>query len=192
MENKKLTARDVCASAAFTAITAAMAQIAFPLPFTPVPVSLGTAAVFAAGMMLSPRRAFMSQIAYLLLGAAGLPVFAYFRGGFDAFIGPTGGYLWAYPVMAFFISHACRLAERARKKNFKIKFITHVINFFILSLSMVVCYLSGSAWLARVMSVSLTQALALGALPYVAADAVKIIFCVIVTPQIKKTAGRFL
>lgn len=79
MRHQKVT-RMVLA-AMFAAITAVASQIIFPLGFTPVPFSCAMIAIYLCGALLDPRTAFFSQLAYLLAGAAGAPVFSYFSGG---------------------------------------------------------------------------------------------------------------
>jgi len=80
--------------------TAAAAQVALPLPWTPVPVTGQTFAVLLTGLVLGPRRAFLAQALYLAEGACGLPVFAGGAGGLLPLIGPSGGYLAAFPFAA--------------------------------------------------------------------------------------------
>lgn len=87
-------------SAAMILATAVGAQIAIPLPFTPVPVTLQTLFVLLAGVVLGPRVGFVAMVAYVLLGAAGLPVFAAGKAGVPVLVGPTGGYLLGFPFAA--------------------------------------------------------------------------------------------
>ena len=98
----KVTASELFWIFAFTVLTAVAAQIS--LPVKPVPFTLQTLMVGLAGMFLGSKNGAYSQVLYLGLGAIGLPVFAptpdgYF--GFASLIGPTGGYLLAFPVAAF-------------------------------------------------------------------------------------------
>lgn len=89
-------------SLGFVAALAAASQIAVPVPGTPVPITLQPLLVVLAGMMLGPVAGALSMITYLLLGAAGLPVFAPMGPpGFARLLGPTGGYLIAYPAAAY-------------------------------------------------------------------------------------------
>src|SRR5262249_61686117 len=78
-------------------VTALAAQVAIPLPWTPVPITGQTFAVLLTGAVLGARRAFLAQVLYLLEGAVGLPVFAGGAAGMLKLIGPTGGYLLAVP-----------------------------------------------------------------------------------------------
>src|SRR4029453_18144999 len=87
-----------------TALTAVAAQISIPLPFTPVPFTFQPMVVLVGAAALGSRLGTASQILYLALGIAGLPLFApspLLPQGAARLLGPTGGYLMAYPVAAF-------------------------------------------------------------------------------------------
>ena len=87
---------------AFSLLTALAAQVAVPLPFTPVPVTLQTFAVLLTGALLGARLGALAMIAYLLEGACGLPFFSLGRGGvLHLLFAPTAGYLLAYPLAAY-------------------------------------------------------------------------------------------
>ena len=94
--------RNMTEIAMMTALTCVLAQIAIPLPGG-VPMTLQTFAVTLAGIVLGARKGAISMLIYVLLGAAGLPVFAGFTGGAQALVGPTGGFLISFPIMAFLI-----------------------------------------------------------------------------------------
>jgi len=85
----------------FASLTAVGATLAFPLPFTPVPVTLQTLAVILAGAMLGPVWGPASQLLYLGVGICGLPIFAGGIGGPAVLLGPTGGYLIGFVVGAW-------------------------------------------------------------------------------------------
>lgn len=87
--------------ALFTALTAVLSQAAVPIG--PVPVNLATFSVFCAGALLGAKLGGISQLVYVLLGAAGAPVFSMFRGGLNILAGPTGGYLAGYVLAAFVV-----------------------------------------------------------------------------------------
>src|SRR6186997_1580179 len=87
-----------------TALTAVAAQISVPLPFTPVPFTFQPMVVLVGAAALGSRLGMVSQIVYLGLGMAGLPMFAASPAlpqGAARLLGPTGGYLMAYPLAAF-------------------------------------------------------------------------------------------
>src|SRR4029453_10350864 len=86
----------------FAAALAVASQIAVPIPGTPVPITLQPLVVVLAGMWLGPVAGAASMVLYLLAGATGLPLFSpHGAPGIARFVGPTGGYLFAYPVAAF-------------------------------------------------------------------------------------------
>lgn len=81
-------------------VVAALAQVAIPLPWTPVPVTGQTLGVLLVGAALGAKRGAAALLLYLAEGAAGLPVFAAGTAGVAKFFGPTGGYLLAFPLAA--------------------------------------------------------------------------------------------
>lgn len=101
MEKEKL--KGMIFAALFAALTGAVAWFKIPLPFTPVPITLQTLMVLISGAMLGAYYGALAMIVYLVLGVIGLPVFAGGSSGFGALLGPTGGYLFSYPVAAFVI-----------------------------------------------------------------------------------------
>jgi biotin transport system substrate-specific component len=145
----------------FAIVSAAASQIAIPLPFTPVPVSLQPMIVVLAGLMLGPVAGAASMVLYLAAGAAGLPVFAPIGApGFARFFGPTGGYLIAYPAAAFI---AGALARRAP---------TLLGRWLAATAGVAVILLGGVAQLA-ILDASLGRALAFGLTPFALLDVVK-------------------
>ena len=108
-----LAARRVIAVLLGAALVAIAAQIAIPLPGTPVPMTLQPLAVLLVGGLLGPGLGASAMLFYLALGAAGLPVFTPFGlPGVARLLGPTGGYLLAYPVAAFVVG---RIAGDGRR-----------------------------------------------------------------------------
>ena len=93
--------RDMALIALFAALIAICAWISIPAP---VPFTLQTMAVFLAVGLLGGKRGTIAVAVYIMLGAVGLPVFSGFNGGIGALLGPTGGYLIAYPLMALLIA----------------------------------------------------------------------------------------
>ena len=93
--------RELVLAALFASLTAVGAWLTLSLPFvSPVPLTLQTLFVLLSGLLLGPRYGFYSQLVYLGLGAAGVPVFSGFHSGLGWLAGPTGGYLLSYPLAA--------------------------------------------------------------------------------------------
>lgn len=176
---KTFTAKEISRIAIFTAITAVLAQIVVPLPFTPMPISFGLVAVYITGILLKPKHAVFVQICYLLIGAVGVPVFGNFRGGVGALFGPTGGYLMMYPIMAWIVSFALNSRQSRQlesKQNKKWLFAKAGIS---ISIAHLLLYLGGTTWLCITTGSSFAAALALAVYPFIPLDILKIVFCVV-------------
>jgi biotin transport system substrate-specific component len=167
------------------ALTAAASQISVPLPFTPVPFTLQPMIVLLGGAVLGPRLGLAAQCLYLAAGLAGLPVFAFspeLPQGAARLIGPTGGYLMAYPLAAFVTG---ALATR----GFDRRYLTSVLA---MTAGLAVIFTGGVTWLTLFApgadGRSLNAALATGFYPFVIADAIKLCLAATVMPA----AWRFL
>lgn len=106
------TVRGLTRAALCTACACLLAPVSIPIG--PVSLTLGVFAILLAGALLPPALAALSACAYLLLGFAGLPVFAGFAAGPGVLFGMTGGYLLAYPIMAWLLSMVC---EKTRSRG---------------------------------------------------------------------------
>ena len=163
-----------------TVLTAVAAQVSFPLPFTPVPFTLQPMIVLVGGAALGARLGFTSQALYLLAGIAGLPVFAAsgtLPQGFLRLLGPTGGFLMAYPFAAFV---AGNLAER----GFDRRYLTSVLA---MAAGLGLVFACGVTWLAFFAAptgLGLPRALELGLYPFVGVDILKILLAAAVLPSV--------
>jgi biotin transport system substrate-specific component len=145
------------------------AQFAFPIPGTPVPVSLQPMFVVLTGLILGPADAAAAMVIYLVAGMAGLPVFAPMGApGMARLLGPTGGYLLAYPVAA---AVAGRLGAGKRSV---------VTRALAAEAGILVLYLGGLTQLS-VLSGSIATAAIVGVAPFVAIDAVKALLAGVVS-----------
>jgi biotin transport system substrate-specific component len=165
-----------------TVLTIVAAQVSIPLPFTPVPFTLQPMVVLLGGAALGSRLGMSSQILYIAIGLAGLPVFAaspVLPQGFGRLLGPTGGYLMSYPIAAFAAGY---LAER----GFDRRYLTSVIA---MAAGLAIIFACGVAWMAfGTPHVGLSAAVATGLVPFIPADIVKIFAAATVLPM----AWRFL
>jgi biotin transport system substrate-specific component len=153
-----------------TVLTAIAAQISVPLPFTPVPFTFQPMVVLVGAAVLGSRLGMTSQILYLALGIAGLPVFAaspLLPQGAARLLGPTGGYLMSYPAAAFV---AGWLAER----GFDRRYLTAVVAMFC---GLLVVFAGGVSWLAVAVQPArgLSGALATGLVPFIVPDLLKLL-----------------
>ena len=153
-------------------VTALAAQIAFPVPWTPVPITGQTFAVLLSGAVLGARRAFIAQLLYLAEGALGLPVFAQAGSGIAKLLGPTGGYLLAFPFGAWITG---ALAERGWDRRFGSMFAAML-------LASAVIFALGLFFLARF--VPSDRLLAAGLLPFVPGDLIKTTLAALAFPAV--------
>ena len=175
MKKEKLSVRDLCITALFAAVTAICAQIAIPIPFSPVPISFGMVGLYTASIFLPPRCAVLSQVCYLVLGAAGLPVFGGFKGGMGALLGPTGGYLMVYPIMAAIVSWALNSRWALQKKYGQKRVLIN--GTIAICAAHFLLYLGGTIWLCATTGNTFMAGLSLAVFPYIPLDMVKIVFC---------------
>ncbi len=153
-------------SAAILAGAAAVAigaQVAVPIPGTPVPATLQVPAVLLVGAMLGPRLGGASLAVYLLLGTAGLPVFAPMGApGIARLLGPTGGYLLAFPLAAVVVGRMAGTEGGTGRLCVA------------LLLGLLVIQAAGVAQLAM-LGGGVATAISLGSIPFLAGDALKLI-----------------
>ena len=164
--NRTLAGKAALAFAA-SLFVALCAHAIVPLPFTPVPVTLSDLAVVLVGLVLGPVTGFMALAMYLLEGATGMPVFSPSGpGGLAQLLGPTGGYLMAYPFAAAAAGALFQVLKRPA--NFIAAFVSALTGSAILMTS-------GVVWLGFVLHLHSAQAFRLGALPFLPGQAVKLL-----------------
>jgi biotin transport system substrate-specific component len=150
-----------------TAFVAACAHISFPLPFTPVPLTLQNFAVILVGMALGPVAGFSAMVLYLAEGALGLPVFTpYSSGGIAHLLGPTGGFLFSYPLAAATAGWVVR-AMRPLTSRFRSALIAATA-------ATVPIFLLGAGWLGHFLHLSVPATWSLAVVPFLPGEIVKI------------------
>lgn len=155
----------------FAAALALAAQVAVPIPGTPVPITLTPMVVVLAGMWLGPTAGAASMLLYLAVGATGVPVFApYGAPGIARFLGPTGGYLMAYPIGAFV---AGLIARRS----------TSLLGRWVAALTGTSVILLGGLSQLAILTGSVSQAIPLAIHPFVPLDAVKALIAAFLVPK---------
>ena len=161
-----------------SALIALAAQIAIPLPFTPVPLTLQPLAVLIVGIALGSSRGAAAATLYLLEGIGGLPVFAQGHGGALWLLGPTAGYLYSYPAAAWL---AGWFSERGWGST-----IVRAVTGMLAALALI--YLGGWAWLAALTSPR--AAFVAGVQPFILADAVKIALGATLLPYAQRLVAK--
>ncbi|MDO4265628.1 MAG: biotin transporter BioY [Eubacteriales bacterium] len=154
-------------NALFAALLAILSQ--FSIPLGPLPLSLGIFGAFLTGLMLRPSDAAYAVGIFLLLGAAGVPVFAGFKGGLSVLSGMTGGFLIGYLLIAcltaFSVSRSKHMTAYAR---------TAVVLCSELA-GLAACYALGTAWFMLVSGNPLQSALSACVIPFILPDCLKIV-----------------
>ncbi|AFV75973.1 biotin transporter BioY [Thermus oshimai] len=178
--------RDLSLVLAGSLFVALLAQVSVPLPFTPVPITGQTLGILLVGAALGSRLGFLALLAYLLEGAMGLPVFAGGTGGLAKILGPTGGFLLAFPLAAGLVG---LLVERlGLDRSFPGTLLAMLLGNALL-------YLVGLPWLwAWLMgagkAVGLSGLLAMGLFPFIPGDLVKAILAAALLPSAWRYLGR--
>jgi biotin transport system substrate-specific component len=162
-----------------TVLTAIAAQVSIPLPFTPVPFTFQPMVVLVGAAALGARLGMTSQIVYLALGIAGLPTFAAsptLPHGAARLLGPTGGYLMAYPFAAFV---AGWLAERGFDRRYLTALVAMICG-------LAVVFAGGVLWLAVFAGPALgfSGALRVGFTPFIGADLLKLMIAAGIMPSL--------
>lgn len=162
-----------------SAILCIVGPLTLMLPFSPIPISLCTLAIYFVVYTFGIRIGLISTAIYILIGFVGLPVFSGFTGGVGKLLGPTGGYLLGYLLLALIFG------------LFADKYST---NRWLCLLGMIIgticCYLLGTLWLSFQTSMGFLAALASGVLPFIPFDCVKMVIALVAGTNIRKRLQR--
>ena len=148
------------------ALMAALMCILGPMaiPIGPVPVSFTNLVIYLAVYLLGMRGGTVSYAVYLLLGAAGLPVFSGWQGGLGKLAGPTGGYLVGFVLMALLSGFAL--------EKFRARPVPTMLG---MAAGTLVAYLFGTVWFVLQMQCAVWHALTVCVLPFIPFDLAKIV-----------------
>src|ERR1700704_664497 len=163
--------RTVSLVVAFSLLTALAAQVVIPIG--PIPITGSTFAVLLTGALLGSRLGSMAMIAYLVEGASGLPFFAGFHGGLLHLMGPTGGYLIAFPAAAYVTG---AFAENGWDR----RFLTAAVA---MAIGSAIIMLSGWAWFSVLMHTSPMLTVYATVIKFIPGDIIKISIAAAVLPS---------
>ena len=203
---KKIRTNEITQIGIFVAIMATLSQISIPIPISPVPLTLSLFAVFLSSSVLSLKCGLFVQIAYILLGLLGIPVFAGFKGGIGAAFGPTGGYILSYIFMAptiFLLSkkailkysnseqtnlqaYAPEKKKRSRGNIYRQRIIYAIAYLF----SLTICYGFGTLWLMIYMKSNFGDIIKIAVIPYIPLDLLKIVICSAIVPTLNQALSH--
>ena len=178
MTAPRFRTKDLAYIALFTALIAVGAWIVVPTP-TRIDFTLQTLGIFLALGVLGGRRGTLAVTAYLLLGAAGAPVFSGFSGGLSALASPSGGYLLGFFFTALFMWAVEKKTDKLWKLGVS------------MAAGAVIYYAFGTAWFMMVYpmggeGVGLMTALAWCVVPYLPFDAAKIALALALTGRLRR------
>lgn len=178
MKNKKIF--NMILISLMTTIMAIFAPISIPIPLSPIPLSLSILIIYLCSYILEPLNAFICMFLYLILACLGLPVLANHNAGISRLLGPSGGYLFSYLIIAFICSSTFH--------KFPNNKLLHILGML---LSISICLFLGSLWLyIQNTNISFIKALSLGATPFILPEILKIIIAIILGPNIKKRIDK--
>ena len=173
----KLSTKDMTEIAVMAAVLCILGPMA--LPNGPVPISLATLGVLLAAYVLGPLKGAAASAVYVILGAAGVPVFGNFTGGFGIIAGPTGGYIAGYILLALISGW------------FIHKFYDRIwLQFAGMCLGTAVLYALGTAWLAHAAGMNFPEALAAGVLPFIPGDIIKMVLAIVLGRAVNRRLDR--
>jgi len=161
-----LTLRGIVFSSLFSALLVALSMLNIQLGFSPVPITLENFSVMLTGALLGARYGFFSIGLVVGLTALGLPLL-HGNGGLGLLLGPTGGYIWAFPFSALLIGW---FVPRIKGNKIFVFSMTFLAMFAFGSLLL---YITGVPWLAHVARYPLDKALMLGCYPFLPGDIIK-------------------
>ncbi|MDQ0417666.1 biotin transport system substrate-specific component [Croceifilum oryzae] len=168
-----LTIREMTLCAMFVALMTIGGQI--KLDFTGVPFTLQTLIVMLAGSLLGKRLGTISMFVFIALVAVGAPLLAGFKGGIGTLFGPTGGYIWCFPLATYLIGFCIEKLRRGQKPKY-----WHVLCAFLLG-GVVVVHLIGFIWFCSYMNVPYGQNLVIGLFVFIPGDVIKAVVATVIS-----------
>jgi biotin transport system substrate-specific component len=181
----RLDSTDLALIAAFAALIAVCSYLAaIPIGGAGVPLTLQGFALLLTGALLGPLRGTAAVVLYLILGIAGLPVFAGHAAGPGVFVGVTAGYLWSFPLMVLAVGLLVKYVLRGRRTNPALVFAACVVG-------VVINHVGGIIGMAVVLRVGLLEAAAFDA-PYWIGDFIKAAVAAVVASQVHRAFPKLL
>lgn len=177
MTTTKLSTRDITYIGVFAALTAIGAFITIPVG--PVPITLQSFFVLLSGIILGSRKAMFSQIAYIMLGLVGLPIFSGFSGGLQHMLKPSFGFLIGAVAAAYCVGKITEKENTA--KNLSLAVFAGTVVLYAIGLPYM--YYILNIMLAK--NLSIMQVLNMGMLMFIPGDTLKAIIAVFVGKKLK-------
>lgn len=158
---KNITTAELTKISLCVALCCVTSFIYFPLPFTPGMVTALTLAMSLSAYILPPKQTFLVILVYILLGVAGLPIFAG-SGGVGKLVSPVGGF-----YLAWFLAYPVLSALKGNNPNLKRYALANIF------LTMPITYAGGLLSMYLLLDITIWQAVAMAVLPYIPGDVMK-------------------
>jgi biotin transport system substrate-specific component len=172
-------------TALFAALIAAGTFVAIPLPASPVPIVLQNLFILLAGLILGPALGSAAVGLYLIAGAIGVPIFAGGSGGFVKFMGPTGGFLLGYLLVALFAGLIAGRPSAGKNTPLWRLFIAAFVGIF-------ASYILGVPWLKVVLDTTWPEAFVMAMLPFIIGDSIKAVVAALIAPRLRRLIAENL
>ncbi|MCM1495601.1 MAG: biotin transporter BioY [Bacteroides sp.] len=176
-QKQRITTKNIVMIGLFAAIIAVLAQISIPTPWG-IPITLQTLAVALTGYCLGKAKGTLATVIYIIIGLAGVPVYAGFGAGPAKLLGVTGGYIYGFLFLAF----ACGLEDILKKKWLSI--VSGI-------LGLLLCHVCGSIQFAFVSGRTFAEAFLYASLPYLLKDVISVAVAYGLAVPIRKVMGSF-
>ncbi|MBO0842912.1 MAG: biotin transporter BioY [Nocardioides sp.] len=183
--SRRLDTTDLALVAAFAALISVCSYLAaIPIGVAGVPITLQTFALLLTGALLGPLRGVLAVVLYLLLGLAGLPVFAEHSAGPGVFVGATAGYLWSFPLLVLAVGLLVKYVLGRRRTNPVLVFGAAVVG-------VVVNHIGGIIGFLIVLRMHPGAAIATDG-PYWVADLIKAVVAALVAAPVHRAFPKLL
>ena len=177
MIKKKTSVQTLCLCAFFTALTAVMAHISIPVE--PVPINFIHTSIFTSVALIGTKYGTLSQVAYILIGAAGVPVFTNFTAGLGILVGPRGGFFAGYIACAIISGLIINRFGNSVKVLIPAMYAGWAVT-----------YLFGISWYIFLTNITLAAALPIVFFPFLIGDLIKTIAAVILIKRLTPVMVR--
>lgn len=171
MKKKFFSIQELCIIGLVTALICVIAPLSIPMPLG-VPITLQTFIITLAAMILGAKRSATATLIYILLGAFGLPIFSNFTGGWQTLVGPTGGFILSFPIMAYVIGRASNLLG--------------------ITIGTTINFICGIAMFCIVTESSLLVGFATCALPFIPIAIIKAVLAYLIGIQVKRRLHMYM
>ncbi len=177
----KIKTKTITECAVFTALLCIFSPISFPVG--PVPITLALFAVMLAAIVLGVKKGVAAVVTYILLGAVGLPVFSGAHGGAQVLLGPTGGYLWSYVLLAAIAGAISGIKSDSKPVCYILAFVGCVAG-------TAVCYICGTLQYMALSGKGFADLLAVCVYPFIPLDLVKAVCAALLGVNVRGAIER--